>query len=49
VDIDVASAGTSAWDGAAAWTAALLVGLERRLDLSGHRSQQLVAGARGVE
>ena len=41
VDIDVASAGTSAWDGAAASDGALLVGMERRLDLSGHRSQQL--------
>jgi protein-tyrosine-phosphatase len=41
VDMDVASAGTSSWDGAAASDGALLVGLERRLDLSGHRSQQL--------
>lgn len=41
VDVDVASAGTSAWDGAAASDGALLVGLERHLDLSGHRSQQL--------
>jgi protein-tyrosine-phosphatase len=41
VDVDVASAGTSSWDGAAASDGALLVGLERRLDLSGHRSQQL--------
>ena len=40
-DIDVASAGTSAWDGAPASDGALLVGMERRLDLSGHRSQQL--------
>ena len=40
-DIDVESAGTSAWDGAAASDGALLVGLERRLDLSVHRSQQL--------
>ena len=41
VDVDVASAGTSAWEGAAASDGALLAGLERRLDLSGHRSQQL--------
>lgn len=40
-DVDVSSAGTSAWDGAAASDGALLVGLERHLDLSGHRSQQL--------
>ena len=32
-DVEVASAGTSAWDGAAASDGALLVGLERRLDL----------------
>ena len=41
VDVDVASAGTSSWDRAAASDGALLVGMERRLDLSGHRSQQL--------
>ena len=41
VDMEVASAGTSAWDGAAASDGALLVGLERRLDLSTHRSQQI--------
>ena len=41
LDIDVASAGTSAWDGAAASDGALLVGMERRLDLGTHRSQQL--------
>lgn len=40
-DLDVASAGTSAWDGAAASDGALLVGLERRMDLSGHRAQLL--------
>lgn len=39
VDVDAASAGTSTWDGAAASDGALLVGLERRLDLSGHRAQ----------
>ena len=41
VDVDVASAGTSSWDNAPASDGALLVGLERRLDLSGHRSQRL--------
>lgn len=41
VELDIASAGTSAWTGAAASDGALLVGLERRFDLSGHRSQQL--------
>jgi protein-tyrosine-phosphatase len=40
-DIEVASAGTSAWDGAPASDGALLVALERNLDLSGHRAQQL--------
>ncbi len=41
VDVDVASAGTSAWDGAAASDGAVLVGLERRLDLTSHRAQQV--------
>lgn len=41
VDLDVASAGTSAWDGASASDGALLVGLERGLDLNAHRSRQL--------
>jgi protein-tyrosine-phosphatase len=40
-DIEVASAGTSAWEGAPASDGALLVALERGLDLSGHRAQQL--------
>lgn len=40
-DVEVASAGTSAWDGAPASDGALLVALERGLDLSTHRSQQL--------
>lgn len=40
-DVEVASAGTSAWDGAPASDGALLVALERGLDLSGHRAQQL--------
>ena len=40
-DVDVASAGTSAWDGAPASDGALLVGMERNLDLSQHRAQTL--------
>ncbi|MFL5561053.1 MAG: low molecular weight protein arginine phosphatase [Gemmatimonadaceae bacterium] len=48
-DLDVASAGTSAWDGAAASDGALLVGMEHGLDLSNHRAQllsrELVANA----
>ncbi len=40
-DFDVVSAGTSAWDGAPASDGALLVGLERGLDLGQHRSQTL--------
>ena len=40
-DVDVASAGTSAWEGAPASDGALLVGIERGLDLSQHRAQPL--------
>ena len=40
-DVEAASAGTSAWDGAPASDGALLVGMERGLDLSQHRSQPL--------
>ena len=40
-DVEVASAGTSAWEGAPASDGALLVALERSLDLSGHRAQML--------
>ncbi|MDE3053926.1 MAG: low molecular weight protein arginine phosphatase [Gemmatimonadota bacterium] len=40
-DVDTASAGTSAWEGASASDGALLVGLERGLDLNGHRARQL--------
>lgn len=36
-----ASAGTSAWAGAPASDGSMLVGLERKLDLSTHRSQPL--------
>lgn len=40
-DIDVTSAGTSAWEGAPASDGALLVGIEQQLDISDHRSRQL--------
>jgi protein-tyrosine-phosphatase len=40
-DVDVLSAGTSAWDSAPASDGALLVGMERGLDLSQHRAQTL--------
>lgn len=40
-DVEVSSAGTSAWDGAPASDGALLVGMERGLDLSQHRAQML--------
>lgn len=48
-DVDVSSAGTSAWPDAPASDGALLVALERGMDLSQHRARQLspeiVAGA----
>lgn len=40
-DVEIHSGGTSAWDGAPASDGALLVGMERGLDLSQHRSQTL--------
>jgi protein-tyrosine-phosphatase len=40
-DVIVSSAGTGAWDGAPASEGAYLVGLERGLDLSGHRARLL--------
>ncbi len=39
--VTFASAGTSAWDGSPASDGALLVGIERRLDLNAHRSRAL--------
>ena len=42
-DIEVSSAGTSAWDGSPASDGALLVGMERGLDLSAHRSRHLTS------
>jgi protein-tyrosine-phosphatase len=41
LDVEVGSAGTSAWEGAPASDGSLLVGIERGLDLNGHRSRQL--------
>lgn len=40
-DVEIVSAGTSAWDSAPASDGALLVGMERGLDLSQHRAQTL--------
>jgi protein-tyrosine-phosphatase len=40
-DVEVSSAGTSAWEGSPASDGALLVGMERGLDLSQHRSRLL--------
>jgi len=40
-EVDVTSAGTSAHDGAPASDGALLVGMERNMDLVGHRAQTL--------
>lgn len=41
LDITVSSAGTSAWEGSPASDGSMLVGLERKLDLSTHRSRAL--------
>src|SRR6059036_3141350 len=41
IEVTVTSAGTGAWDGAPASEGAYLVGLERGLDLSGHRARLL--------
>ena len=40
-DLNVSSAGTNAWDSVPATDEALLVGMERDLDLTGHRSRKL--------
>lgn len=42
-DVEVGSAGTSAWDGAPASDGSLLVALERQLDLGGHAARQVTA------
>lgn len=44
-DLQVASAGTSAWDGAPASDGALLVSMEHGLDLGTHRARQLAREA----
>jgi len=41
MDLEIASAGTSAWEGAPASDGAMLISIERNIDLSQHRSQQL--------
>lgn len=41
LDIIVSSAGTGAWDGAPASDGAILVGIERRLDVTAHRARTL--------
>lgn len=41
--IEIASAGTSAWEGASASDGSLLVGMERELDLSSHRARALTS------
>lgn len=40
-DFSASSAGTNAWDGSPASDGALLVGLERQLDMGAHRSRKL--------
>jgi protein-tyrosine-phosphatase len=40
-DVKITSAGTNAWDNAPASDEALLVGMERQVDLTGHRSRKL--------
>ena len=42
-NVIVSSAGTNAWEGSPASDAAILVGVERGLDLSEHRSRRLTA------
>ncbi|HUQ18559.1 MAG TPA: low molecular weight protein arginine phosphatase, partial [Gemmatimonadaceae bacterium] len=40
-DVIVESAGTSAWDGSPASDGAILIGVERNLDLAQHRARRL--------
>jgi len=42
-DLNVSSAGTNAWDNIPATDEALLVGMEREIDLTGHRARKLTA------
>ena len=43
-DLNVSSAGTNAWDNVPATDEALLVGMERDIDLTGHRARKLTPG-----
>src|SRR4029078_13333341 len=40
-DVSISSAGTNAWDNVPATDEALLVGMEREIDLTGHRARKL--------
>lgn len=40
-ELNVSSAGTNAWDNVPATDEALLVGMEREIDLTGHRARKL--------
>jgi protein-tyrosine-phosphatase len=40
-DVEVSSAGTDAWDGGTATDEALLVGIERELNIGAHKSRKL--------
>jgi protein-tyrosine-phosphatase len=42
-DLSVSSAGTNAWENATATDEALLVGMEREIDLAGHRARKLTS------
>jgi protein-tyrosine-phosphatase len=42
-DLSVSSAGTNAWDNSTATDEALLVGMERDIDLTGHRARRLTS------
>jgi len=42
-DVNVSSAGTNAWDNATATDEALLVGMERDIDLTAHRARKLTS------
>ncbi len=42
-DLSVSSAGTNAWDNVPATDEALLVGMERDIDLTGHRARKLTS------
>jgi protein-tyrosine-phosphatase len=42
-DVSISSAGTNAWDNVPATDEALLVGMERDIDLTGHRARKLTS------